>query len=183
MVPPRYTITTPSSHPPPRLVSSMLTFQLRRPPYRPGLALNLAPLSLFHLAVTSLPSSRSFSTFTDKFMAASYQGASGPSGYVGLLPPPGQPAGRNHATPGPALTRFEQPSQERLAFNQIRKLTVRLVLDMLDLMIDEPSGDTRTRSWNMTRCDPILPTKYLLNPPVGVVCDKGNDCCLVGAPR
>ena len=54
------------------------------------------------------------------------------------------------------LTWLEQPSQERLIFNQIKKLTVSLFVDTFDLGVNKPSGDTRTRSRNMTRYGSIL---------------------------
>lgn len=95
-------------------------------------------LSLFLPSfLPSLPpaSSRSRSTATRKCMSTSYQGASGPSGHAGLQPAPGQPVNGNHAIPGPVLTRLEQPSQERLTSNQIRKLTVRPFVERFNLRV------------------------------------------------
>ena len=78
------------------------------------------------------------------------------------------------------LTWFEQPSRERLIFDQIKKLTVSLFVDTFDFRVNKPSGDTRKRSWNMTRYNHIPPTKYWLNRSVGVVCDERNGCDFVG---
>ena len=80
-------------------------------------------------------SSRPHSTATRKRMSTYYQGASGPSGHAGLQPAPGQPVNGNHAIPGPVLTRLEQPSQERLTSNQIRKLTVRPLIERFNLRV------------------------------------------------
>jgi hypothetical protein len=96
-------------------------------------------------------------------MATSYQGASGPSGHAGLQPVPVQLVSGNHAALEPVLTRLQQPSQEQLILNQIRKLTVSLLVDMFDLRIDNLPGDTSAlskRPWNCTRYDPIPLTKY-----------------------
>ena len=130
---------------------------------------------------SQLPSSRSCSTVTKKLMSTSYNGASGPSGHAGLLQfAPEPPVSRNHATPGLVLTSLEQPSQERLVFDQIKKLTVSLSVDTFNLRVNKLSGDTRTRSRNMTRYDPVPPPKYRPDRSVGVVCDEGNACFFAG---
>ena len=106
-------------------------------------------------------------------MSTSYQGAPDPSGHAGFQRVPVQPVGQYHAAPVLTLTRFEQPSQERLVSNQIRKLTVRLLIGVLDLMINELPGDTRMCFWNSTRYDPAHPTAFTPDQSVGVVRDKG----------
>ena len=70
------------------------------------------------------PSPRSCPTATTKLMATSSQGASGPSGFAGLLRTSVQPVSENPTVSGSVLTRLEQPLQERLISNEIRKLTV-----------------------------------------------------------
>ena len=119
-------------------------------------------------------------------MATSFQGAPGPSGQAGLQRAPVQPVGGNYATPELVLTRSEQPSQERVISNQIRKLTVRLLADTFDLRVNHLPGDTRTllkRSWNSIRYDHIPLTDHQPDQLVGVVCDEGNGCRFVGAFR
>ena len=59
--------------------------------------------------------------------------------------------------PRPTLTRFGQPSQERLILDQMRKLTVRLLVDVSHPRIDKSSVDTRTCSRNSARYDPVPP--------------------------
>ena len=130
-----------------------------------------------------LPSSTSRSTVTRKPMSTSYQGASGPSGYGGLRPAPIQPVSKNYAKPELVLTQSDQVSQEQLMSNQIRKLTVRPLVDVSNLRVNKFVGDTRTPSrcyWNSTTYGPMLPTKYLPNRSVGIICDEGKNRCLVG---
>ena len=92
-------------------------------------------------------------------MATSSQGASGPSGCAGLLRTSVQPVSGSRPVSGSVLTRFEQPPQERLILNEIRKLTVRLLLDTFRLRVDRPHDDARMHSWNSTGYDPVPLTK------------------------
>ena len=85
----------------------------------------------------------------------------------------------DHATSEPVLIRLEQLSQERLTSNQIRKLTVRLLVDMFGLVTNGLSGDIRNllkRSWNSsTRYDPVPLTECPSDWSIGVVRDEGQD--------
>jgi len=93
-------------------------------------------------------------------MAYSYQGTSNSGGSVRLPPVLAQPVSEKYALPQLALTLSEQPLQERLLGNQVRKLTVRLLASMLDHRVNKLPGDTRTLSkhpWNCRRYDPVLP--------------------------
>ena len=95
-------------------------------------------------------------------MAYSYQGASNSGGSAGLPPALIQPVGGKHAVPQLALTRLEQPSQEQLLLNQMRKLTVRLLVGTFDRWVNKLPGDTRSllkHPWNCRRYDPILPMR------------------------
>jgi hypothetical protein len=108
-------------------------------------------------------------------MATSYQGASGPSGYAGLQHVPIRPVSGNHTAPEPVLTRLQQPSQEQLILNELRKLTVRLLIDVFDLRVNNLPGDTSTLlkcPLNCTRYDPVPLTGYPPDRSAGVACDK-----------
>ena len=110
-------------------------------------------------------------------MPTPYQGASGPSGAAGLQLAPRQPVSRNCAACGPALMQLEQISQEQLILSQVKKLTVGLLIDMVDLRANELSGQTSTplkTSWNCTRHDPVLPMECPSDRSVEVVCAKGK---------
>jgi len=74
-------------------------------------------------------------------MSTSYQGASNPNGYAGLQPALIQPVSGSHGVPELMLTQLEQPSQEQLVLNQMRKLTVRLLAHVFDLMVRNLLGD------------------------------------------
>ena len=119
-------------------------------------------------------------------MFTSYHGTSGPSGSAGSGPTPAQPVSGNHAATEPALIRLEQLSHERLTFNQIKKLTVRLLVDIFGLRINEPPGNARIpskSSWNSsTRHDPVLLTECPSDWSIGVVRD-GEDRHFVGTLR
>ena len=69
-------------------------------------------------------------------MSASYRGASGPSGHAGLQPAPRQPVSGIHIAQEPVLILLEQPSQEQLLLDQFRKLTVRLLNDILEPRVE-----------------------------------------------
>ena len=120
-------------------------------------------------------------------MFTSYHGTSGPSGSAGSGPTPAQPVSGNHAATEPALIRLEQLSHERLTSNQIKKLTVRLLVDMFGLRINGPPGNARIpskSSWNSsTRYDPVLLTECPSDWSIGVVRDEGEDRYFVGTLR
>ena len=68
--------------------------------------------------------------------------------------------------PEPALTRFEQMSQEQSISNQIRRLTVRSLVDVFDLRTNKQLGDARDpsrHSWNSMGYDLVPPMKSSLN--------------------
>ena len=137
----------------------------------------------FHLVDSFFLPSRSCPAITRKPMSATYQGASGPSGHAGLRAALGPPVSGSHAAPKPVLTRLEQPSQERLVSNQIRKLTVRFLVDMFDLVANKIPGGTRTLlkcSWNSIRFDSVPLTNYPSESSIGVVSDERNDRHFVG---
>lgn len=85
-------------------------------------------------------------------MATSSQGVSGPSGRTGSQPVHAQLLTRTHSTPEPTLTKT---SQEESIANQIRKLTVCLLVDSLDLawVHNTPDGTSALSkgSWCYTR--------------------------------
>ena len=64
-------------------------------------------------------------------MSTPSKGTSGPSGRTGLQPSL-QPLSGNYAVPRQALT---QMSQEQSMVNQIRKLTVRLLIGFFDITL------------------------------------------------
>lgn len=66
---------------------------------------------------------------------------------------------------------------------QIKKLTVRLLVDVFDIRVNKLSGDTRTHSWNSTRYDPVHLTEYPPDQSVGVVRNKRKDRLFVGTVR
>jgi hypothetical protein len=77
-------------------------------------------------------------------MSTSFQGASGSNGPTGLLSGLRQPVSGNRAAPQPVLTRLEQILQEQSISNQIRKLTVRVLVNVLGLGANKLPGDTST---------------------------------------
>ena len=82
---------------------------------------------------------------TKNLMASSYQGASNPGGYVGLQPAFAQKVSGNRVAVELALTQPEQqPAQQQLLPNQMRKLTVRLLVDTLVLRVNNSPGDAST---------------------------------------
>lgn len=116
---------------------------------------NTSLLPHLHLANSFLPPSRSHPAAV-KLMPTPNRAASSPSaGHAGLQPVPVQPVSKDSAAREPTLTRLEQPSQERLVFDRLRRLTVRLLVDTFSLRVNELFGDTRIplkRFWNSTRC-------------------------------
>ena len=78
-------------------------------------------------------------------MATSLPGGLSSTGYIGLQPVLGKPVGENHTSCAiePALTSMEQTAQDKL-INQISKLTVRPLVDILGLGIDKLPGFTST---------------------------------------
>lgn len=83
-------------------------------------------------------------------MSTPSKGISGPSGRIGLQPFHGQPFIGNYRTPEPVLT---QISPEQSMADEIRKLTVSLLIESSDL-IWVHHGDKSTlskRSWRRTR--------------------------------
>ena len=136
---------------------------------------------------TILPHSTSCSTVARKFMLTSYHGTSGPSGCIGSGPTPTQPASGNNTTTEPVLIRLEQLSQERLTSNQIKKLTVRSLVDMFGLRTNGLSGDIRNllnRSWNSsTWYDSVPLTECPSDRSIGVVGDERKDRHIVATPR
>ena len=85
----------------------------------------------------------------------------------------------NRAAPGQSSTELQQISPEKLISHEIRRLIVRLFVDVFDLRANKlPGGSTSSIPLNSycrsTRHDPILLTKYPPNQPAGVVCDKGK---------
>lgn len=124
------------------------------------------------------PRYRRSSTFTkDLVMPTSYPGSPGPSGSGGQPHTPGQPVSGSHAAPEPGLMRSEQQLQEQLILNQIRRLTVRLLVDMFNLRIDGLFGDISTPlkpAWSYTMYGFIPLTNGPPNGSVGTICDKGK---------
>ena len=120
-------------------------------------------------------------------MFTSYHGTSEPSGSAGSGPTPAQLVSGNHAATEPALIRLEQLSHERLTFNQIKKLTVRSLVDMFGLRTNGLSGDIRNllnRSWNSsTWYDSVPLTECLSDQSIGVVGDERKDRHIVATPR
>jgi len=86
-----------------------------------------------HLADSILPPSGSRSAVTRKLMSTSLQGALGPSGHAGSFSGLAQPVSGNHVEPSQVLIGLEQISQEQSISNQIRKLTVRLLIGVSNL--------------------------------------------------
>ena len=111
------------------------------------------------LPITILPCSTLLSTVTRKFMSTLYHGTSGPSGSAGSGPTPAQPVSGNYPTTEPMLIRLEQLLQERLMSNQIKKLTVRSLVNMFGLRTNGLSADIR----NLLKCSWNSSTRY--NPP------------------
>jgi len=144
------------------------------------------PWYCLHLTHNILPPWRSRSTVTRKLMSTPFEGASGPSGHAGLRPALRQPVRGNHATPVPVLTWLEQAPPEQSISYQIRKLTVRLLVDVFDLRTDKLLGDTSTllkRYCHTMRYDPVPLTKYPPDRSEGVICDEGKDRRFVGTVR
>jgi len=112
-------------------------------------------------------------------MPTSYQGASGSSGPVtGSQPAPRHPVSGNHTAPRPALTRLKQPSQEELVLNQMRKLTVRVFIDVFGLRIDRRPGGTSTplkRPWSCRRYDSVPLTESPSDWSAEAVYEEGKD--------
>ena len=79
--------------------------------------------------------------------------------------------------PEPTLTRFEQMLPEQSISHQVRKLTVRPLVDVCDLRANEKLGDARApskHSWNCMGYDLIPPMKSLPDRLAGAVRDKGS---------
>jgi len=117
------------------------------------------------------------STVTRKPMSTPPQGASGPSGHIGFRPAFGPPvSSRNHTAPELALTILQQIPQEQSISNQIRRLNVRLLVDVFNLRANKLSGylSTLLKGYSHnTRYYRVPMTKYHpSNPPEGVICDK-----------
>jgi hypothetical protein len=76
-------------------------------------------------------------------MSSLSQGTAGPSGRTGLQHSPMQLLGGNYAAPTvPTSTGLEQTSPEQSISNQIRKLTVGMLIDFFDLaQADNLPGD------------------------------------------
>ena len=84
-----------------------------------------------HPADNILPPSRS-----PTVMSLPSQGTSGPSGHAGSRPAFGQPVSRNHTTPRLALIKPHQTLPERSIPHQLRRLTVRLLVNAFNLRAD-----------------------------------------------
>ena len=95
------------------------------------------------------PSSRSRPTTTNKVMPTSSQGGVSLSGQARLNPSLAQSVSGDQVSPQSVLTWSYQISKEELMFNQFKKLTVRLLIDVFDLGTDKISENKSTRS---TRC-------------------------------
>ena len=111
-------------------------------------------------------------------MSTPFQGASGPSGHAGSRPAFGQPAvSRNYAAPQPVLISLQQISPEQPVSHQLRKLTVRLLVDVFNAKSNKLPGDTSTplkRYWHSMRYDLVPPTKHPPDPAEKDICDKGT---------
>ena len=134
------------------------------------------PHSLHLYRLPFPPSSRSCPTATTKLMATSSQGASGPSGHAGLLHTSVQPVSGSRPVSGSVLTQFEQPSQERLISNEIRKLTVsfssmRSTSTFTDRLMIQGRIPGTAHGTTLSLCRREYPPDRL----IGVVRDKGED--------
>ena len=87
-----------------------------------------------------------------EFMSSSSRGVSGPSGRTGLQPVPGRLFSESYPMPGSTLT---QTPPELSTGDQIKRLTVRFLIDSFDLIrAHNLRGDNSTRSkrsWRRTR--------------------------------
>lgn len=63
-----------------------------------------------------------------------------------------------------------------MVFEEIKRLNVRVLLDAFELRVNKLSGDTRPRSWNMTRYVLVPLTEYPHNLLAGVDRDEGDGC-------
>ena len=111
-------------------------------------------------------------------MSISLQGASSSSGRTGFHSGTGQPVNGNRPTREPKLTLMKQTSREQSIPDQIRKLSVRLLIDVLDRGIDEMAGGTSiplTRSRSGMRCDSLYLTNYPPDRSIEVTCNEGKD--------
>jgi len=100
---------------------------------------------------------------------------------AGSRPTPRQPVSENRAASEPEsnIDTLEQPSREELLLDQMWKLNVRKLADMLDRRVDKLSGDTSIRlkcHWNHARYIPVPLTNFPPDRPSGpgVACDKGK---------
>ena len=71
-------------------------------------------------------------------MSAPSQGTSGPSGYAGSQPALGQSVSGNHETLEPLLTQLQRVPPEQSVSRQIRRLTVRLFVNVFDPSTNKP---------------------------------------------
>ena len=117
-----------------------------------------------------------------ELMSTPSQGISGPNGRIGLQPNPVQLLRGNCPMSELAPT---QTSLEQSTANQIRKLTVRLFINSLDLILAHnipcDISTLSNRSWRCTRYRraPCMLDEHPPDLPAGVFCDEGEDRCSV----
>jgi len=101
-------------------------------------------VSASHLADNPHPP-RSCSTTSTKLMSTSSQGGFSSSGQTRLNPNLTQPVSGDRLVLWSVLTKLQQISKEESMVNQIKKLTVSLLTDVLGFGTDETPGNKSTR--------------------------------------